>query len=50
MSEKRNKIKIGITQGDVNGIGYEVILKAFQNLELLDLCTPIIYGSKKYST
>jgi len=50
MSEKRNKIKIGITQGDVNGVGYEVILKAFQNLELLDLCTPIIYGSKKYST
>lgn len=50
MSEKRNKIRIGITQGDVNGIGYEVILKAFQNLELLGLCTPIVYGSKKYSS
>lgn len=49
MSEERKKIKIGITQGDVNGVGYEVILKAFYNLELIDLCTPIIYGSKKYS-
>lgn len=48
MSEERKKLKIGITQGDVNGVGYEVILKAFYNLELIDLCTPIIYGSKKY--
>ena len=48
MSEERKKLKIGITQGDVNGVGYEVILKAFYNLELTDLCTPIIYGSKKY--
>lgn len=49
MSEKKEKIKIGITQGDVNGIGYEVILKAFSDLNMLDLCTPIVYGSKKYS-
>tara|TARA_Y100000589_G_scaffold325627_1_gene363907 strand:- start:207 stop:1346 length:1140 start_codon:yes stop_codon:yes gene_type:complete len=48
MSEKKEKIKIGITQGDVNGIGYEVVLKAFSDNRMLDLCTPIIYGSKKY--
>ena len=44
------KIRIGITQGDVNGVGYEVILKAFSDSEILDLCTPIVYGSKKYSS
>ncbi len=49
MGEKREKIKVGITHGDVNGIGYEVILKVFTDSTMLDLCTPIIYGSKKYS-
>lgn len=49
MSDKLDKIKIGITQGDVNGVGYEVILKAFSDSGMLDLCTPVIYGSKKYS-
>ncbi|HHT22909.1 MAG TPA: 4-hydroxythreonine-4-phosphate dehydrogenase PdxA [Bacteroidales bacterium] len=41
------KIIIGITHGDINGIGYEVILKAFSDNVILDLCTPIIYGSSK---
>lgn len=50
MSETNDKIKIGITQGDVNGVGYEVILKAFEDSRLIELCTPVIYGSKKYST
>ena len=50
MSEVRKKIKIGITQGDVNGVGYEVILKVFYDLQLIELCTPIVYGSKKYSS
>lgn len=49
MGEKREKIKVGITHGDANGIGYEVILKAFSDSKMLDLCTPIVYGSKKYS-
>lgn len=49
MSEKIEKIRVGITQGDVNGVGYEVILKAFSDSKMLDLCTPVIYGSKKYS-
>lgn len=42
-----NKLRIGITQGDPNGIGYEVIFKTFADPEMLELCTPIIYGSPK---
>ena len=44
---ENNKIKIGITQGDINGVGYEVILKTFSEPGMLELCTPIIYGSPK---
>ena len=47
---EQNKIKIGITQGDVNGIGYEVILKTFEDPTILELCTPIVYGSPKVMT
>lgn len=42
-----NRIRIGITQGDINGVGYEVILKTFADPMMLELCTPIIYGSPK---
>ncbi len=45
-----DKIKVAITHGDINGVGYEVILKAFQNEEMLSMCTPIIYGSPKVAT
>ena len=41
------KLKIGITQGDTNGIGWEVILKTFADPRMTELCTPIIYGSPK---
>ena len=44
---EENKIRIGITQGDINGVGYEVILKTFSDPTMLELCTPIIYGSPK---
>lgn len=44
---ENSKIKIGITQGDINGVGYEVILKTFSDPLMLELCTPIIYGSPK---
>jgi len=40
-------IKVGITHGDINGIGYEVILKTFSDLRMVEICTPIIYGSSK---
>lgn len=41
------KIKVGITHGDINGIGYEVILKALEDTRMTELCTPVIYGSAK---
>lgn len=41
-----NKIKIGITHGDANGIGYEIIIKSFADARMFELCTPIIYGNK----
>lgn len=41
------KIIIGITHGDINGIGYEVILKALEDSRILDFFTPVIYGSTK---
>lgn len=44
---KNNKIRVGITQGDTNGIGYEVILKTLSTPEFTEICTPVIYGSSK---
>jgi len=41
------KIRVAITHGDTNGIGYEVILKALEDPTVLELFTPIIYGSPK---
>ena len=41
------KLKIGITHGYTNGVGYEVILKTFEEPTMLELCTPIVYGSPK---
>jgi len=41
------KLRIGITQGDVNGIGCEVILKSLNDSRILELFTPIIYSSPK---
>ena len=41
------KIVIGITQGDTNGVGYEVIIKSLTDARLLDLCVPIVYGSSR---
>ncbi len=47
MKNKKNKIKVGISVGDLNGIGAEVILKTFQNPLMFDLCTPIVFASTK---
>lgn len=44
---ERDRIRIGITCGDINGVGYEVILKAFADPVMLELCTPVVYGSPK---
>ena len=42
-----HKLKIGITHGDINGVGYEVILKTLSDPRIVELCTPIVYGSSK---
>jgi 4-hydroxythreonine-4-phosphate dehydrogenase len=45
-----DKIKIGISIGDVNGIGLEVIIKSLAELQILDYCTPIVYGHTKVAS
>ncbi len=40
-------IKVGISHGDINGISYEVILKTLLDPRIMEMCTPIIYGSPK---
>ena len=41
------KIKVAITQGDTNGIGYQIILKMLEDQRMADLATIIVYGSAK---
>ncbi len=45
--DKAQKIKIGISIGDINGIGIELILKTFKDARMMELCTPVIFGSSK---
>jgi 4-hydroxythreonine-4-phosphate dehydrogenase len=48
MSEIKNRKPIvGITQGDGNGIGYEVIIKSLADARILESFTPVLYGSSK---
>jgi 4-hydroxythreonine-4-phosphate dehydrogenase len=42
-----SKIKVGISIGDLNGIGLETIIKTFKDSRMMDFCTPIIFGSTK---
>jgi 4-hydroxythreonine-4-phosphate dehydrogenase len=44
---KGDRIILGITQGDINGISYEVIMKALADNRIFDLCTLVVYGSPK---
>ena len=43
----KNKLRIGITVGDLNGVGLEVVLKSLENPTILDHFVPVIYGSGK---
>lgn len=47
MIKSHNKLKIGITHGDINSISYEIIIKTFLDKRIYELCTPILYGSPK---
>jgi 4-hydroxythreonine-4-phosphate dehydrogenase len=47
MSNSPQKPVIGISIGDINGIGPEVVIKTFSDARVLDLCTPVIFGSNK---
>jgi len=42
-----NKPNIGVSCGDLNGIGIELIIKAFSDARLLEHCTPVIFASNK---
>src|SRR5580698_3524222 len=44
------KLKIGISIGDVNGIGLEVIIKTLSDAKIYDYCTPIVYGQTKVAS
>ena len=44
---QNGKTIVGITQGDSNGIGYEVIIKALADPRILDMFVPVVYGSSK---
>ena len=48
--EKEHRIRVGITHGDINGIGYEIIIKTLQDQRLLELYTLIVYGSSKIAS
>ena len=52
MEEKKNnpRVRLAITQGDINGVGYEVILKTFSDNRMFDVCTPVLYGSTKVAS
>jgi len=45
--KKTHKIKVGISVGDLSGIGIEIVLKTFEDSRMLDFCTPIIFASSK---
>ncbi len=47
MQDTEKNIRIAITHGDINGVGYELMLRTFEDAEILELFTPIVYGSEK---
>jgi 4-hydroxythreonine-4-phosphate dehydrogenase len=47
MVKKAENILVGISVGDLNGIGSEVILKTFEDTRMLELCTPVIFANVK---
>jgi len=50
MNPNENVIKIGITHGDINGIGYEIIIKSLSLSYIQEQCIPVVYGSSKVAS
>ncbi len=48
--KKGKRIRVGITQGDLNGIGYEIIIKTLLDTRIMELFTPIVYGSSRIAS
>ena len=48
--EKEHRIRVGITHGDINGIGYEIIIKTLQDQRLMETYNMIVYGSSKVAS
>ena len=49
MADNKN-FTIGITQGDINGIGYEVIIKSLSDNRIMEMCAPVVYGLSKVAS
>lgn len=47
MTKKAENVIVGISIGDLNGIGSEVILKTFEDTRMMEMCTPVIFGNVK---
>lgn len=47
MTKKAENVIVGISIGDLNGIGSEVILKTFEDNRMMEMCTPVIFGNVK---
>lgn len=47
MQENEEKVRVGVTIGDINGIGPEIIIKTFTDNRMHQVCTPVIYGQAK---
>ncbi|MBL0047423.1 MAG: 4-hydroxythreonine-4-phosphate dehydrogenase PdxA [Bacteroidetes bacterium] len=50
MTESDGLVKVGISIGDFNGIGMEVIIKTFMDNRMMQVCTPIVYGSSRIAS
>jgi 4-hydroxythreonine-4-phosphate dehydrogenase len=47
LSDDDFRITVGITSGDLNGIGYEIIIKSLADQRMCELFTPVVYGTSK---
>jgi len=47
LNDNNDLVKVGISIGDLNGIGGEIILKSFEDQRMMELCTPVLFGSKR---